>query len=49
MVPGLSELPEGAAMVQVTAPVTPVGRAALNCTCEPMMAETGVTVIFGEV
>ena len=33
-------------MVQVTAPVTPVGSAALNCTCVPMIAELGVTVIW---
>src|SRR5689334_3688070 len=48
MAPGLSELPEGAAMDQVTPPVTPLGSAALNCTCEPMTAEFGVTEMLGE-
>ena len=49
MVPALNELPEGAATVQFTLPVTPLGRAALNCTCVPMMALLGVTVIAGEL
>jgi hypothetical protein len=47
MVPGLSVLPVGAATDQVTpllklpVPVT----VAVNCTCVPMMAVFGVTVI----
>ena len=49
MVPGLSGLPEGAAMAHVTPPVTPVGRAVLNWTCEPMTAEFGVMAMVGEV